>query len=82
MRCGVRRSGTRAAEGLPRDRLGAGEMHDTEGDHGQQLAAARGLAIALRLAASSRGRMHGCMASEADLDTVELLVQWIIPECG
>ena len=44
MLCGIRRSCTRAAEGLSRDRLGAGAMHDAEGDHGQELVAARGLA--------------------------------------
>ena len=64
MRCEVRRSGTRAADGLPRDRLDAGTMHDTEGDHGQQLAAARGLA------SSPTDSQAACMAGEADVDTV------------
>eukprot|EP01048_Picozoa_sp_COSAG05_P008061 COSAG05_NODE_597_length_8449_cov_615.285389_6_plen_62_part_00 len=39
-------------------------MHDTEGDHGQQLAAARGLA------SSPTDSQAACMAGEADVDTV------------
>ena len=39
-------------------------MHDTEGDHGQQLAAARGLA------SSPTDSQAACMAGETDVDTV------------